>query len=109
MGRAWARGSCTWIPPCMMGAVIMKMMSSTSATSTRLVMLTSAMRENSSRRRRRRPRMLEPPLPRQRADELAGEALQLPVEGVHPPQEEVVGDDRRDGHYKPAHGGNEGL
>src|ERR1051325_6367002 len=46
-GRAWARGRRTSTPPCMMGAVIMKMMSSTNATSTSDVTLMSALRGSS--------------------------------------------------------------
>src|SRR5574341_901745 len=46
-GRALARGSRTSTPPCMIGAVIMKMMSNTKATSTRDVTLISAFRGSS--------------------------------------------------------------
>src|SRR5213082_2075315 len=46
-GRAWARGRRTSTPPCMMGAVIMKMMSSTNATSTSDVTLISAFKGSS--------------------------------------------------------------
>src|SRR5438067_1088161 len=54
-GRAWARGRRTSTPPCMMGAVIMKMMSSTNATSTRDVTLISAFKGSSPCPRRPPP------------------------------------------------------
>ena len=56
-GRASARGSSTSTPPCIIGAVIMKMISSTSITSTSEVTLTSAMSGRS-------PRWLPSPPPR---------------------------------------------
>src|SRR5216117_2982878 len=59
-GRAWARGSRTSTPPCMIGAVIMKMMSSTNATSTSDVTLMSALSGSSPCPRRPPP----PPPPR---------------------------------------------
>src|SRR5690606_39547578 len=96
-------GRFTSTPPCRMGAVMMKITSSTKATSTRLVTLISA--RTSSPSRRRRPRLtLDPPLARQRPDELAREPLDLAGEQVHLPHEVVVGQHGRDGDEQPRHG-----
>src|SRR2546426_4300051 len=94
-GRAAARGSRTSTPPCMIGAVIMKMMSSTNATSTSEVTLMSALSGSSPWPRSpppppRRPGMLEPPLPRHGPDDLLREPLQLAREQAEPVHEQVV-------------------
>src|SRR5574339_580844 len=94
-GRAAARGNRTSTPPCMMGAVIMKMIKSTNATSTRLVTLMSAFRGSSPCPRSpppcSKPAMLQPPFARHRADQLLGEAFQLAGEETEAIDVEVVG------------------
>src|SRR5947208_442178 len=95
-GRASARGRRTSTPPCMMGAVIMKMISNTNATSTSDVTLMSALSGNSPCPRRpppppSRPATLEPPFARHGPDDLLGEPFQLPCEQAEPADEQVVG------------------
>src|SRR3989442_15274261 len=94
-GRACARGSRTSTPPCMMGAVIMKMMSSTNATSTSEVTLMSALSGSSPWPRSpppppSRPATLQPPLARHGADDLLREPLELAGEHPQPIDEQVV-------------------
>src|SRR3989442_1589884 len=81
-GRAAARGRRTSTPPCMIGAVIMKMMSSTNATSTSDVTLMSALSGSSPCPRRpppppSNPGILEPPFARHRPDDLLSEPLEF--------------------------------
>src|SRR5512139_3548437 len=93
IARASARGSRTSTPPCIIGAVIMKMMRSTNATSTSDVTLMSAL---SGARARRRDAILDVPRARQRRDQLAGEPLELAGHEVLARAEDVVRDHRRD-------------
>src|SRR6478609_10756418 len=106
-GRASARGSWTSTPPCSIGAVIMKMMSSTKATSTSEVTLMSAVRGTAPRRRPRPPpsppAILEQPLARHRADQLVGEAVELPLEDPETGREIVVRHHRWDRRGKARH------
>src|SRR5690606_30617763 len=94
-GVASASGRSSSMPPCMIGAVIMKMISSTNATSIRFVRLISELMRICCRRELRIARMLEPPLARERADELARETVQLAAEAVDAVHEVVVRDRRR--------------
>src|SRR5919197_3448606 len=105
-GRAWARGSRTSTPPCMIGAVIIKMMSSTNATSTSDVTLMSALSVSSPwppipPPPPSRPGMLQPPFPRHRADDLLREPFEFAREQAEAVHEQVVGHDGRDGDRKP--------
>src|SRR5712691_212129 len=104
-GRASARGSRTSTPPCMMGAVIMKMMRSTNATSTSDVTLMSALSGSSPCPRSppppTRPATLQPPLASHRPDDLLGEALQLAREEPEAVDEDVVGDHGGHGDREP--------
>src|SRR3990172_2042170 len=106
-GRAWACGRRTSTPPCIIGAVIMKMIRSTNATSTRDVTLMSAFR--AARLRRRGRSISEPPLACERRDQLPGESLELGRDEVLPRGEDVVGDDRGDGDGEARHGGDQRL
>src|SRR5439155_7049487 len=98
-GRASARGSRTSTPPCMIGAVIMKMMSSTKATSTREVTLMSALSGSSPWPRSppppRMPAILQPPFAGHRPDDLLREPLELAREQAESVHEEVVRHHRR--------------
>src|SRR2546423_11192204 len=99
-GRASARGSRTSTPPCMIGAVIMKMMSSTKATSTREVTLMSALSGSSPWPRSppppRMPAILQPPFAGHRPDDLLREPLELAREQAETVHQHVVRHDRRD-------------
>src|SRR6185369_11203095 len=93
-GFASAFGSATSTPPCIIGAVIMKITSSRSITSIRLTTLISAFNGSS----RRRPRaILEPPLAAEHRDQRRPESLQQVVETVEAIGEDVVAERRRDG------------
>src|SRR3954471_2909831 len=94
-GLASAFGSATSTPPCIMGAVIMKITSSSSITSIRLTTLISALSGSPSRRRRRAT--LEPPLAAEHRDERRAESLEQVVESVQPIGEDVVAERCRDG------------
>src|SRR6266498_5640796 len=111
MARTCARGRRTSTPPCMMGAVIMKMISSTNATSTREVTLISAVSGSSPWPRRppppSRPAILEPPLAGHGADDLLGEPFELTRDQSQPVDEEVVGHHRGNRHREPRHGGDQ--
>src|SRR5678810_323495 len=87
-GFASAFGSATSTPPCIIGAVIMKITSSRSITSIRLTTLISALRGIPSRRRRRPT--LDPPLAAEHRDEGGAEALEQIVESVEAVGEDVV-------------------
>src|SRR2546425_4236547 len=111
-GRACARGSRTSTPPCMMGAVIMKMMSSTNATSTSEVTLMSALSGSSPWPRSpppppSRPATLQPPLARHGADDLLREPFELAGEQPQPIDEQVVRHHGRDGDGEPSDGGDQ--
>src|SRR5260370_19947973 len=114
-GRAWARGSRTSTPPCMMGAVIMKMMSSTNATSTSDVTLMSAFKGSSPWPRSppppppSAPATLQPPFARHAADDLLGEPFELAGEQSQAVHEDVVGHHRRHGDRQAGDGGDERL
>src|SRR3954468_16101733 len=103
-GRASARGSSTSTPPCMIGAVIMKIIRSTSITSTREVTLTSAIRGSSPRWLPSPPprpeAILDQPFPGHGTDQLVREALELAREQPHPIDVDVIGDDRRNSRYQ---------
>src|SRR3954451_23879073 len=118
-GRASARGSSTSTPPCMIGAVIMKMIRSTSMTSTSEVTFTSAISGSS-------PRWLPSPPPRladisdesfpgHGPDQLVGETFELAREEAGPIHVQVVGDHGRDrcrqagerGHQRLGHAGGD--
>src|SRR5437867_8434198 len=100
MARTCARGSRTSTPPCMIGAVIMKMMSNTNATSTSDVTLMSALSGSSPCPRRPPP----PPPPRSPAIRSVlpgpasrrspGQNLELAGEQPQAIDEDVVGHDR---------------
>src|SRR5512147_149570 len=111
-GRASARGSSTSTPPCIIGAVIMKMISSTSITSTSEVTLTSALRGISPRSPPippMPPAMLEQPFPSHRADQLVGEPLELADEEPDPIDVQVVRDDGGNRRREAGKGGHQGL
>src|SRR2546429_303757 len=100
-GRASARGNRTSTPPCMMGAVIMKMMSSTKATSTSEVTLMSAFRGSSPC-----PRSPPPPpnrpaitasLRAPRDDPCGGIPLRRDLLGEHHPERFELGRRQRGG------------
>src|SRR3982750_4496026 len=93
-GVASAFGNATSTPPCIMGAVIMKITSRSSITSIRLTTLISALRGNPSRRRRRAT--LDPPLSAQHRDERRAESLEQVVEAIETVGENVVAERRRD-------------
>ena len=107
-GRASALGSSTSTPPCIIGAVIMKMISSTNTTSTSEVTLMSALSGISPpppEPAAEAAGHLEQPLPGHRADQLVGEALELPGEHRRPGRRTVVGDHRRDRRRQAGDGG----
>src|SRR3954463_15552827 len=85
-GFASAFGSATSTPPCIMGAVIMKITRSSSITSIRLTTLISALRGIPSRRRRRAT--LDPPLAAEHRDQGSAEPFEQIVEPV-----EAIGED----------------
>src|SRR5690348_14049326 len=112
-GRASARGSRTSTPPCMIGAVIMKMMRRTNATSTSEVTLMSAFSGSSPCPRSppppRRPATLQPPLAGHGPDDLLREALELPREEAQAVDEDVVGHHRGDRDREAGHRGDQRL
>src|ERR1035437_6854487 len=93
-GIASVFGSFTSTPPCMIGAVIMKITMSSIITSISETTLISALSGVRSPRERRR--MLDPPLSRHQCDHLRSEAVELAVEAVELRRENVI----------PEHGGN---
>src|SRR5215213_2800326 len=106
-GRACAFGSATSTPPCMIGAVIMKMTIMSIITSMRLTTLISALSGIFSPRRRdteRAPnpwtlrtggelRASDPALAHHQRDQLRAEALELAVQAVETVREDVVPED----------------
>src|SRR5881628_3857763 len=113
-GFASARGKRTSTPPCMIGAVIMKMIRSTNATSTSDVTLMSAFKGSSPCPRSPPPpppssRPLEPPFARHRADDFLREPFQLARKQAEPVHEQVIGHDGRDGHREPGDGRHQGF
>src|SRR5690349_18620860 len=112
-GLASARGSSTSTPPCMIGAVSMKMMRSTSITSTSEVTLTSAMSGSSPRWLPRPPprvaAMSDQSFPGHRPDQLVGEALELPGEQPRAVHVQVVRDHRGDRGGETGEGGDQSL
>src|SRR5213078_3892767 len=112
-GFASARGRRTSTPPCMIGAVIMKMMSSTNATSTSEVTLMSALRGSSPCPRNppplRRPAISQPPFAGHRPDDLLRKALELAREQPETVHEQVVGHHRRDRHGEAGDGRHQRL
>src|SRR4051794_37060111 len=100
-GRASARGSSTSTPPCMIGAVIMKMIRSTSMTSTSEVTFTSAISGSSPRWLPRPPPRLadisDESFPGHRPHQLVGETFELAREEAGPIHIQVVGDHRGGG------------
>src|SRR6266581_9280875 len=113
-GRAAARGSRTSTPPCMIGAVIIKMMRSTNATSTSDVTLMSAASGSSPCPRSpppppTRPAMLQPPFARHRPDDFLREPLQLAGEQAEPIYEHVVRHHRGDRDREPGDGRHQRL
>src|SRR5450759_4049634 len=92
--RADVLGSVTSTPPCINGAVIMKMMSSsriTSISDTTLMSALSGVRSPCVRRR-----TLDAPLAGHQRNDLRAEALELAVEAVEPRGEDVLGEGRGD-------------
>src|SRR6185437_535786 len=96
-GLALAGGSEMSTPPCIIGAVIMKITSSSSITSIRLTTLTSALRSNRSRRRRRGTS--DPAFAHEQRDGRRAEAFHPRVEPIEAAGEDVVaeGSGNRDG------------
>src|SRR5512140_157885 len=93
--RASVFGSDTSTPPCMRGAVIMKMTSRsiiTSMSDTTLMSALSGVRSPCVRRR-----MLDAPLAGHQRDDLRTEAFEFAVESIEPGGEDVVREHRRDG------------
>src|SRR6476619_2963294 len=94
-GFACAAGNVMSKPPCIIGAVIMKMTSKSSMTSIKLTTFTSAFRSN--RWRRRRLDISDPSLANEERDQGRPEALHLSVEAVDASREDVVPEGRRNG------------
>src|SRR4051812_24832100 len=106
-GFASAFGSATSTPPCIIGAVIMKITSSRSITSIRLTTLISALSGSPSRRRRRAT--LDPPLATEHRDQSRAEALEQIVEPVQTIREDVVAEGRGDRDAQRSRGRDERL
>src|SRR5262245_56850157 len=88
-----ADGSVRSIPPCIIGAVIMKITSSSSITSIKLTTLISAF--SSKRARRRRRGISDEPFAHEQRDQRRAEAFHLSVEAVQTAREDVVSERRR--------------
>src|SRR6185437_13224756 len=106
-GLALAGGSEMSTPPCIIGAVIMKITSSSSITSIKLTTLTSALRSNRSRRRRRGTS--DPAFAHEQRDGGGAEAFHSRVEPIQPTGENVVAEGRRNGHGERDGGCNQRL
>src|SRR5581483_9679248 len=94
-------------PPCIIGAVIMKITMSSIITSIKLTTLISAFSGSPSARRRRAT--LDPPLPNHHGNDLGAEPLELALESVQPVGEDVVPEHGRDGHGERSRSGREGF
>src|SRR5262245_26738627 len=81
------------MPPCIIGAVIMKITSNSNITSIKLTTLISAF--SSRRCRRRRNAISDHALAHEQRDERSAEALHLAVELIQPIGEDVVPERRR--------------
>src|SRR3954468_16982033 len=106
-GFASAVGSFTSTPPCMIGAVIMKITMRSIITSMRLTTLISAF--SGVRSPRRRCMLLDPPLANHQRDQLGAEAFELTVQPIHAVREDVVPEHRRNGHGQRGRGGDQRL
>src|SRR5215813_1274119 len=95
-GLASAVGNVRSIPPCIIGAVIMKITSRSNITSIKLTTLMSAFSSKRSRRRRRA--ISEQSLAHEQRNEHAAEALHLPVEPIETTREDVVAERRGNRH-----------
>src|SRR5918992_2614267 len=92
-GRASARGNWMSTPPCIIGAVIMKITSNSSITSIRLTTLISAL---SARRSRRRRATSDVPFADEERDHRRAERLEESFDPVQAAGEDFVGERRRD-------------
>src|SRR5439155_4273242 len=93
-GRASAFGRLMSTPPCIIGAVIIKITSRSSITSIKLTTFTSAF--SSKRWRRRRPGTSDPPFSHHERDHGRAEALHCAIESIQSARENVVAEGRRD-------------
>src|SRR6185437_9975514 len=106
-GLAFAGGSEMSTPPCIIGAVIMKITSNSSITSIKLTTLTSALRSNRSRRRRRGT--LDSAFAHEQRDRGRAEAFHARVEPIEPAGEDVVAEGCRNGDGERNGGGDQRL
>src|SRR6185437_1804271 len=106
-GLAFAGGSEMSTPPCIIGAVIMKITSSSSITSIKLTTLTSALRSNRSRRRRRGTS--DPAFAHEQRDRGRAEAFHARVEPIEAAGEDVVAEGCRNGDGERNGGGDQRL
>src|SRR5918992_3561997 len=86
-GRASARGSWMSTPPCIIGAVIMKITSRSNITSIRLTTLISAFSASRSRRRRATS---DVPFAHEQRDQRRAERLEQTFDPIEPIGEDVV-------------------
>src|SRR5215510_516353 len=83
------------MPPCIIGAVIMKITSNSNITSIKLTTLMSAF--SSKRSRRRRSAMSDQPLAHEQRNQSTAEALHLTIESIETARKDVVPESRRNG------------
>src|SRR6476469_7496442 len=105
-GRASAFGSATSTPPCIIGAVIMKITRSSRITSIRLTTLRSAFSGSPSRRRRS---TLQLSLAHEHRDHGGAEPLEGVREPIEPVREDVVPERRGNGDAERRRRGDERL
>src|ERR1035437_6645961 len=106
-GVASAFGSFTSTPPCMMGAVIMKITIRSIITSISETTLISAL--SGARSPRERRRMLDLSFARHQCDHLGSEAVEFAVEAVEVRREDVIPEHRGDGDGEGDGGGRQGF